>query len=56
MTNVGLLVEYLSPLADNRPVLVLMPNGDKLACSPTVDADGTVVLVPESAYDPYAPR
>lgn len=47
MTTTNLLADYWADLPDGTPVLILMPNGDKLACSPTVDADGTLVLVLE---------
>lgn len=47
MTTTNLLTEYWTHLPDGTPVLILTPSGDKLACSPRVDADGTLVLVPE---------
>lgn len=47
MTTTNLLTEYWASLPDGTPVLILTPSGDKLACSPRVDADGTLVLVPE---------
>lgn len=47
MTTTNLLTEYWDGLPDGTPVLILTPSGDKLACSPRVDADGTLVLVPE---------
>lgn len=53
MTTTNLLVEYIGEedLPDGTPVLILQPNGDKLACSPLVDADGTLVLVPDYPAD-----
>lgn len=47
MTTTNLLADYIADLPEGTQVLVLQPNGDKLACSPTTDADGTLVLVPE---------